>query len=283
VATDALAVSAEDFVPDRSNQRPAMPVLAHGQDLIDGVTVTPLLSERVRWINLEQRWGTQSGPNNRRLEEARGRAIACIGHDDIWLPGHLSALVAAWGRQPSAGAAADGHLAFVPGIPPRADDRPDGEPSTAGSFVPPSAWSHLVAPVRAVGGWRRRREVTQPVDMDQITRLAASGVCTAGTGQVGVCKFLGSARYLGYLAPSSALHAGGGGPVAAGPRLGPGTAATAGRPVGRPDGPGLRNRRRYRDRCARHQRPPAALGPAACRAVDGRRLTRHLPTLPPPH
>src|SRR5262245_46935479 len=54
--------------------------------------VSPYLSHRVAWHNLEKRGGSQSFPNNLGIEKSRGRWIAYLGHDDIWSPRHLEAL-----------------------------------------------------------------------------------------------------------------------------------------------------------------------------------------------
>jgi glycosyltransferase involved in cell wall biosynthesis len=48
---------------------------------------------RVFWYNLPKNSGYQSRPNNEGIKRARGKYIAYLNHDDIWLPNHLQALV----------------------------------------------------------------------------------------------------------------------------------------------------------------------------------------------
>jgi glycosyltransferase involved in cell wall biosynthesis len=50
---------------------------------------------RVHWHNLPQNTGYQSAPHNEGLRRSRGRYIAYVNHDDIWLPNHLELLVGA--------------------------------------------------------------------------------------------------------------------------------------------------------------------------------------------
>lgn len=44
---------------------------------------------RVHWYNLPQNSGYQSKPNNEGIRRGRGKYIAYLNHDDIWLPNHL--------------------------------------------------------------------------------------------------------------------------------------------------------------------------------------------------
>jgi glycosyltransferase involved in cell wall biosynthesis len=50
------------------------------------------IDPRVRWINLPKNTGSQSGPNNEGLRQARGSLIAYLGHDDLWSKDHLENL-----------------------------------------------------------------------------------------------------------------------------------------------------------------------------------------------
>jgi len=54
--------------------------------------VESFVDARVRWINLPKNTGSQSGPNNEGLRQARGSLIAYLGHDDLWSKDHLENL-----------------------------------------------------------------------------------------------------------------------------------------------------------------------------------------------
>lgn len=76
-------------------------VLVIGDGCTDGTeqVVRSITDERVRWFSLETNSGSQSLPNNLGLAQARGTYVAYLGHDDVWLPGHLQALVATMERE----------------------------------------------------------------------------------------------------------------------------------------------------------------------------------------
>ena len=44
---------------------------------------------RVNWYNLPTNSGYQSRPNNEGIRRSKGKYIAYLNHDDIWLPNHL--------------------------------------------------------------------------------------------------------------------------------------------------------------------------------------------------
>src|SRR4029078_7901504 len=58
-----------------------------------GRVVAAIGDPRVRWIDLQPGTGHQYGPNNEGLRQARGEIVAYLGHDDLWLPHHLSLAV----------------------------------------------------------------------------------------------------------------------------------------------------------------------------------------------
>jgi glycosyltransferase involved in cell wall biosynthesis len=49
---------------------------------------------RVRFTNLEQRVGDQSGPTRVAMRQARGDYLAFLNHDDLWFPDHLERSIA---------------------------------------------------------------------------------------------------------------------------------------------------------------------------------------------
>jgi glycosyltransferase involved in cell wall biosynthesis len=51
--------------------------------------VAAFADSRIRFVNLEKNVGEQSGPNNAGGRLARGRCIAYLNHDDLWVPQHL--------------------------------------------------------------------------------------------------------------------------------------------------------------------------------------------------
>src|SRR5262245_44210290 len=58
-----------------------------------GDVVAAFQDARISFIRLPANVGEQSGPNNEGLRRARGRYIAFLNQDDLWLPDHLDTLI----------------------------------------------------------------------------------------------------------------------------------------------------------------------------------------------
>jgi hypothetical protein len=167
--------------------------------------VRPFLGDRVRWLNLSERWFSQSGPNNAGVEAARGEYIAYIGHDDVWSPQHLQSLADVFERPSAPHFAIGGAIWHAPpGV-----DRPRvsglfEDPSEATlHFFPPSSISHRADVFRAIGPWSRASEIRQAVDVDFQLRSLAAGLEYEATGRISVHKFAAAMRYLSYLRQAS--------------------------------------------------------------------------------
>jgi glycosyltransferase involved in cell wall biosynthesis len=143
---------------------------------------------RLNWINLPHNTGSQSGPNNEGLRRARGRYVAYLGHDDLWLPFHLAEAVA-WAEATGADLVhtlcvligPNGRLACV-GPPNRYN-------SYASHFAPPSSWLHRRDAVAAVGWWSSPHQVPMGVDHDYLLRFYQSGQHTSFCPRLTVLKF----------------------------------------------------------------------------------------------
>lgn len=161
---------------------------------------------RLRWINLEARVGSQSGPNNAGIAAARGGIIAYLGHDDIWDPDHLAAIAEGFAKDPVPDFVTSGLICHLPNGLPGGQVfglYPEGS-LTAQYFFPPSCMAHRTGVVEGIGGWRMPFDIRAPVDVDMLLRAHAAGLRFRSTGQVTVHKFTASDRYLCYVQQNAA-------------------------------------------------------------------------------
>jgi hypothetical protein len=153
--------------------------------------------QRIRWHDLERNTGSQAGPNNRGLELARGRYVAYLGHDDLWLPGHLGTLV---DRLDDSAADFAFSLALVL--------HPDGaralsglllSPFGAHDVVPPTSLMHRRDVVDRIGPWPDPRAVEQPVDEAWEQRARQAGHRFVCSQRLTAIKFPSTLRPGSYL------------------------------------------------------------------------------------
>ncbi|HLQ19755.1 MAG TPA: glycosyltransferase family 2 protein, partial [Tabrizicola sp.] len=159
---------------------------------------------RVRWLNLADRVGSQSGPNNAGIAAARAPLIAYLGHDDIWEPDHLGRMLDVFRAGPTDFVVSGTLLHPPPGVDlievmgllSEKDDLRE-------HFLPPSSFSHRRDVTDRIGGWRKPEEIRRPVDDDLLNRAVEAGLQFRFTGAVTVHKFPAAQRYLSYLCLSS--------------------------------------------------------------------------------
>lgn len=142
---------------------------------------------RVRWLNRSENCGSQSGPNNDAIALARAPYIAFLGHDDLWFPWHLNALVAAldmgcpFAHSISANMAPEGLRSFA--TPP-----PKGE-SHETTFIPPSSWLVRRSVLDTLGGFRDHATISRGTDFDLTRRAAKAGYRLVSVPRLSVLKF----------------------------------------------------------------------------------------------
>ena len=118
-----------------------------------GGVVARFTDPRIRFVNLPERVGDQSGPNNEGVRLARGRYVAYLNHDDIWLSDHLEKTVAALDNS-------DADLVFTAAIRGR-----PGRTRAGQCQLPGRAFDPLLHPNNSA--WVFRRELHERVGPQQ--------------------------------------------------------------------------------------------------------------------
>ena len=150
---------------------------------------------RLYWHNLPQNSGYQAAPNNAGLERARGRYVAYLGHDDLWMPNHLDLLVR---KIEDTGADVAYSLGIMIG-PPESPARVLTGVTKSGAYepdalVPPSTILHRTDMIRDTGGWRDYRELHTPGDIAFLSAAWAAGKRFAQVRELTALKFPGPWR-----------------------------------------------------------------------------------------
>ncbi|BCW88098.1 hypothetical protein sos41_12360 [Alphaproteobacteria bacterium SO-S41] len=172
----------------------------------DSAAVVAALGDpRVTFFNLEERCGSQWGPNNFGLSRARGAFVAYLGHDDIWWPDHLEVSLAAAEREAAEVTAALTIMYGPPGsgvfchsgLFPGSIFQPE-------YFFVPSSMLHRRALIERTGPWRSAAEAGRQTDVDFVRRLRDADAHVVETAELTVFKFNAAWRRGAYLERSVA-------------------------------------------------------------------------------
>lgn len=121
---------------------------------------------------------------------ARGRYVAYLGHDDLWLSHHLEGLVRTLEQSGADVAYSLGIMIGPPGSPVRlltgATKSGAYEP---GALIPPSTVLHRTDIVKDTGGWQDYRAIHTPSDLAFLSSAWAAGKRFAPLRELTVLKF----------------------------------------------------------------------------------------------
>lgn len=160
--------------------------------------VASFRDSRLRWHNLPENSGSQSMPNNKGLELARGSYIAYLGHDDVWHPRHLETLVTAITAQKADVAYAITILMSPPNVQWARGISPKGVYEYP-AFFPPSSMMHRRGMIDEIGAWKDYRSADLPPDAELVYRARRHGKHFVPTNELTVFKFPSGTRLNSYV------------------------------------------------------------------------------------
>lgn len=155
--------------------------------------VASFADPRIRFVNLATNAGEQSVANNEGVRLSRGRCVAYLNHDDIWLPQHLAVLHAHLEHT-----GADLVYALMDLVQRDGTSRL-GAASATGRYelttnVPASSWLFRRTLYDDVGPWKSYRECYVPPSRDWLQRARAAGKVMVCTQRVSVIAIQSSVR-----------------------------------------------------------------------------------------
>ncbi len=145
---------------------------------------------RVHWYNLPENSGYQSEPNNEGIRRARGRYIAYLNHDDLWLPHHLQHTVTHIEES-----GADIVFSVMQWVYSRGRSRPD-IPLLPDLPIPPEATAvvHRKDIISTIGYWKGIHETYSYPRVDFFRRAQFKGMQFEIVPSLTALKFLWDER-----------------------------------------------------------------------------------------
>jgi glycosyltransferase involved in cell wall biosynthesis len=163
---------------------------------------------RIRFMNLPENCGEQSGPNNKGAMLARGRYLAFLNQDDLWTAHHLQNALDALESDASL------DLVFDTGLFYRTDNHPAifaGAKSLDGLYhptivIPASLWVMRRATFDRIGPWRSAKTIARIPSQDWLLRCRAAGAKIRALPHLGAVLVPSGTRKNSYGGAPSPLH-----------------------------------------------------------------------------
>lgn len=151
--------------------------------------VMSFADDRLHWFNRESNSGRQPAPNNEGIRRAKGKFIAYLGHDDLWMPHHLETLHKAVSEENI-----DFAYPITIGIAPERIQYLLGQLTIGLNFdsfqTPPSSWFHKKDLLTRVGCWAENYlALDEGADKEFFTRVYKSGAVMKAIPSLSVIKF----------------------------------------------------------------------------------------------
>ena len=163
---------------------------------------------RIRFVNRQENAGEQSTPTNDGIGMARGRYLALLNHDDLWLPHHLERQLATLqARQ------ADMCIALGLAINPPAPASLCGVTARDGLYLPTmsapaSLWLMERELADRVGPWRSAFQLRQAPSQDWLHRAHRLRARIVGSGSVSALLPQSGSQAGAYRERQETIHAG---------------------------------------------------------------------------
>jgi glycosyltransferase involved in cell wall biosynthesis len=198
------------------NENIDLEVIVVGDGCTDdtAVAVAAIGDARVRFVNLPQNWGEQSVPSNEGIAQARGEFVAFLNHDDLFLPWHLSDLLATH-RELSADVVWSPYIvafAAPPGTSGLHRPRYELAGVTAANslepvvFIVASATCYRKNVLEKIGGWTPASRTILSPSQDLLFKAYQAGFSIRRTDLPSVIALYGGERKDSYARPSAEEH-----------------------------------------------------------------------------
>lgn len=142
---------------------------------------------RLTFSNRGSNSGSQAAAHNDAIPRARGEWVAYLGHDDLWLPTHLSSLLA-FALESRADAVHSLCALLGPDTVEAIGAPKPGVPYTR-RFVPPSCLMHRRSLFDEIGPWGDPDRLPLPVDCEFLSRAVRHGTRIAFLPRLTVLKW----------------------------------------------------------------------------------------------